>query len=174
MVAPQFLGVILCYQEFCSSLSTHTGAPEIKILSLGNRAGNAWIKVAWSAVWNAILYFLYPCYHIIDKDNDKRFGHNSLFWVAPDKQEVGIWMCMRMCACVHELGEGLNARDSSCYLWHYRFKFSLPRVVRFSACLLKCSRHLLLCLSDIWSPFFCNRTCIVLGNHPSAHHSPLC
>ena len=39
-MGPQFLGVILCCREFCNSLSAHTGAPEIKILLIGNRPGN--------------------------------------------------------------------------------------------------------------------------------------
>lgn len=117
-VAPQFLGVILCCQEFCSSLSTHTGAPEIKIFLLGNKAGKARVKVAWSTAWHAILYFLHSRYHTIGRDNDKRFGHNSLLQVAPAKQEeIGVWVyesvcvCVCVCACVrtcaHEPGEGV-------------------------------------------------------------------
>lgn len=148
MVAPQFLGVILCCQEFCSSLSTHIGAPEIKILSLGNRAGNAQVEVAWSAAWNAILYFLHSWYHTIYRA--KRFGHNSLLQVAHDKQEeVGVWVCAcaRVCAWTWK-------RDSSGYLRYYRLKFSFPRVVPFSVFFLKFSGHLLFCLSNIWSPFF--------------------
>ena len=79
MAGPQFLGVTLCCQEFCSSLSTRTDAPEIKILLTGNKSKHCLLC--------GRLFYIFLICDILQKPGTVTRGLATVPYFIPDKKE---------------------------------------------------------------------------------------